>query len=106
MKLHSDDNWSIFFLTLQSFSQIRKIPEGGAEPLALLGLVRLIEWLASSTTLPASEPCCLVVDSGTGATAVGALHRRDLFTAAPVCGISEVVWVVCLEYVLRRLCRT
>eukprot|EP00887_Chlorella_sp_A99_P002469 scaffold10.g2469.t1 len=47
------------------------IPEGAAEPSALLGLVRLAEWLARQPALGSSAAATLVVDSGTGATAAG-----------------------------------
>ena len=49
---------------------IAVIPEGAAEPGALLGLVRLGRWLAELPGL-AGRRVSLVVDSGTGATAVG-----------------------------------
>ena len=48
------------------------IPEGAAAPGALLGLVRLVAWLARhSPMLSAGRHCHVVVDSGTGATATG-----------------------------------
>ena len=46
------------------------IPEGAAEPRALLGLVRQLAWLATQSPL-AGRRGLLVVDSGTGTTAVG-----------------------------------
>lgn len=48
------------------------VPEGAAEPGALLGLIRLVGWLAAHPVL-AGRRCNIVVDSGTGVTATGAL---------------------------------
>ena len=52
--------------------QVHIIPEGAANADALLGFVRLIDYLAQPSVLGRS-PCVLVVDSGTGITATGGL---------------------------------
>ncbi len=44
--------------------------EGAAEPLALLGLIRLVDYLSEPAAL-GRGPCHLVTDCGTGATAIG-----------------------------------
>ena len=51
--------------------RVAVIPEGAAQPEALLGTIRLVAWLARDSELAGRE-CHLVVDSGTGATATGA----------------------------------
>ena len=51
--------------------QVHALQEGAAEPLALLGLIRLVRWLHSSRALSGSQPRSIVIDSGTGVTAVG-----------------------------------
>jgi hypothetical protein len=51
-------------------SQVHVLQEGAAEPLAMLGLMRLIHYLADITRL-GQGPCDLVIDSGTGVTAIG-----------------------------------
>ncbi len=51
--------------------QVHALQEGAAEPLALLGLIRLVDYLSGSEQL-GREPCSIVVDSGTGVTATGA----------------------------------
>ena len=58
-------------LLLTAAQQVHALQEGAAEPLALLGLIRLVQWLHSSDELSGSQPCSIVVDSGTGVTAVG-----------------------------------
>jgi hypothetical protein len=50
---------------------VHALQEGAAEPLALLGLIRLVDYLSGSEQL-GREPCSIVVDSGTGVTATGA----------------------------------
>ena len=48
------------------------VPEGGADGAALLGMLRLIEWLANSSgAVEKGQRCTLVVDSGTGTSAIG-----------------------------------
>ena len=49
------------------------IPEGGSEATAMLGMLRLINWLESSgTVVPKNnQQCTLIVDSGTGTSAIG-----------------------------------
>lgn len=44
--------------------------EGAAEPLALLGLIRLVRHLSGTAAL-GRAPLHLVTDCGTGATAIG-----------------------------------
>ena len=50
--------------------QLYVLPEGGSEPAALLGCIRLIHWLAQPEAL-GPRPLTLVVDCGTGTTAIG-----------------------------------
>ena len=45
--------------------------EGAAEPLALLGLIRLVHYLSEPAAF-GRGPCDLVTDCGTGVTAIGA----------------------------------
>ncbi len=51
-------------------SQIHIIPEGAANADALLGFIRLIDYLAQPSVL-GRAPVNLIVDSGTGITATG-----------------------------------
>ena len=56
--------------------QVAVIPEGGGHPLALLGLVRLVHWLATAPggaglPCPHTTPYHIVTDAGTGTTAIG-----------------------------------
>lgn len=50
---------------------MRALHEGAAEPLALLGLIRLVHYLSEPAAL-GRGPCDLVTDCGTGVTAIGA----------------------------------
>jgi hypothetical protein len=50
---------------------VRALHEGAAEPLALLGLIRLVHYLSEPAAL-GRGPCDLVTDCGTGVTAIGA----------------------------------
>lgn len=50
---------------------VRVVPEGGAEPLALLGSVRFARWLAGQEPFCHARAVELVLDCGTGATAAG-----------------------------------
>lgn len=50
--------------------QVVVIQEGAAEPYALLGILRLVDFLGRQQDL-VRLPQSLVVDCGTGATAVG-----------------------------------
>lgn len=52
--------------------QVHIIPEGAANADALLGFIRLIDYLAQPSVLGRS-PCHLVIDSGTGITATGGI---------------------------------
>jgi hypothetical protein len=54
-----------------SSTQVGLIREGAADAIALLGLVRLAEFLARPEHLGTEQPCEVLVDSGTGVTAVG-----------------------------------
>lgn len=48
------------------------IPEGcGSEASALLGTMRIINWLDTSGTVKSGSKCTFIVDSGTGTTAIG-----------------------------------
>ena len=49
---------------------MQALQEGAAEPLALLGLIRLVRHLSGPTAL-GRAPCHLITDCGTGTTAVG-----------------------------------
>ena len=51
--------------------QVYELAEGAADPLALLGLIRLVQHLATCCKIPSTEPVSIVIDSGTGTTAVG-----------------------------------
>ena len=51
--------------------QLHVLPEGASEPAALLGCIRLVQWLAQPHVL-GPQPLSLVVDCGTGTTATGA----------------------------------
>ena len=50
--------------------QLYVLPEGGCEPAALLGCIRLICWL-SQPHVVGMEPLTLIVDCGTGTMATG-----------------------------------
>jgi 1-aminocyclopropane-1-carboxylate deaminase/D-cysteine desulfhydrase-like pyridoxal-dependent ACC family enzyme len=56
-----------------STSNIAVVPEGASEPSALLGILRLVHWMAHSTSAfpRPHEEARLVIDCGTGTTAVG-----------------------------------
>ena len=65
------------------------IREGAADAAALLGLVRLANFLARPEQLGTEQPCQLLVDSGTGVTATGevltsASGRRLIDAMAPL----------------------
>ncbi len=47
------------------------IREGASDAAALLGIVRLAEFLARPEQLGKDRPCRIFVDSGTGVTATG-----------------------------------
>lgn len=51
--------------------KVAVIPEGGAEASALLGMLRLVDWLATSNVIPEGKECTIIVDSGTGTSAAG-----------------------------------
>lgn len=51
--------------------RVHVLPEGGADPLALPGLVRLVWGLVMTLPEPFRTPYRLVADSGTGVTAIG-----------------------------------
>jgi D-cysteine desulfhydrase len=51
--------------------KIAIIPEGGSEAAAMLGMLRLVNWLHTSGTVQPNKKCTLVVDSGTGTSAIG-----------------------------------
>lgn len=53
---------------------MRALQEGAAEPLALLGLIRLVHYLTDLSDAPFDSAACdIIVDSGTGVTATGGL---------------------------------
>ena len=58
--------------------QVFALAEGGADPFALLGLIRLVQNLALSKTFSPEDDCTLIIDSGTGTTAVGALSSLQI----------------------------
>ncbi|KAA6420287.1 MAG: hypothetical protein FRX49_09771, partial [Trebouxia sp. A1-2] len=51
-------------------SKLHVLPEGGCEPAALLGCIRLVRWLAQPEAV-GPRPLTLIVDCGTGTTAIG-----------------------------------
>ena len=52
-------------------AHVAVIKEGGADPAALLGMLRLAEFLARDDQLGRQLPCNFIVDCGTGVTATG-----------------------------------
>ena len=54
--------------------QVMVIREGAADATALLGLVRLADFLTRPEQLGTEQPCHLFVDSGTGVTATGEVY--------------------------------
>jgi len=52
--------------------QVAVIKEGASDAIALLGIIRLAEFLARPEQLGTERPCRIFVDSGTGVTATGA----------------------------------
>ncbi len=57
--------------------QLHVLPEGGCEPAALLGCIRLVHWLAQPEVI-GPHPLTLIVDCGTGTTAIG-IHASYAF---------------------------
>jgi len=57
--------------------QLHVLPEGGCEPAALLGCIRLVHWLAQPEVV-GPHPLTLIVDCGTGTTAIG-VHASYAF---------------------------
>jgi 1-aminocyclopropane-1-carboxylate deaminase/D-cysteine desulfhydrase-like pyridoxal-dependent ACC family enzyme len=82
--------------TSRSKETIAIIPEGGSDAPALLGMLRLINWLHTSGTVNnTNRKCTLIVDSGTGTSAVGLAlgivlanlpnwHVQGVYLAAPI----------------------
>lgn len=70
------------------------IPEGGSEAAALLGMIRLVNWLNTSGTVQPGNRCALIIDSGTGTSAIGLAlgaalqglpwHVTGVYLAAPL----------------------
>jgi D-cysteine desulfhydrase len=52
-------------------NKVAIIPEGGSEAAALLGMLRLVNWLDTSGSVQPNRHCTLIVDSGTGTSAIG-----------------------------------
>lgn len=67
--------------------QVHLLPEGGSGVHALLGLIRLVGWLAEDM-FSLKDNYILVVDSGTGTTAVG-------MTSKPCEFLSQIPPVTC-----------
>lgn len=63
--------------------QVYSLAEGASNPHALLGMIRLAHYLATSGTLDPNQPCQFVIDSGTGTTAIGTYwHEMQYFTGS------------------------
>lgn len=54
-----------------STGKVAVVKEGGGDAVALLGLIRLIDYLAQPSVFGRKQSLQIVVDSGTGTTAVG-----------------------------------
>ena len=66
------NDYAIALKESQGAGRVAIIPEGGAEAAALLGMLRLVDWLATSAdSIPEGKEITLVVDSGTGTSAAG-----------------------------------
>ena len=76
------------------YDQVGIVPEGAQGPWSMLGMVRLIDWLSSpgegGLPDPRKTEYHLVIDSGTGTSAVGAAVGVQLL------GLPWVVWGVML----------
>ena len=70
---------------LLSPAQVAVLPEGGATPLALLGLVRAIESLAQHPQANPSQPLNIVVDCGTGMLRACIWFHMCALNAVDVC---------------------
>lgn len=57
--------------SLPDNAKVAVIPEGASDADALPGLVRMVRWLADSGALGPTQEQVIVVDSGTGTTAIG-----------------------------------
>ena len=57
-------------------SQVAVIREGGSDPAALLGMLRLAHFLAEERELGQHTPCNFIVDCGTGVSAIGERELR------------------------------
>ena len=78
MPISASREWSCQQLSLFcEISQVSVIEEGAASPLACLGLIRLVAHLAETWGTD-DEDVTIIVDSGTGTTAIG----RSLGTPA------------------------
>ena len=60
------------------YAQYYDLAEGAADPIEILGSIRLICHLADTLAFPTDRECSLVVDSGTGTTAVGDSNSQNL----------------------------
>jgi len=60
-------------------ARVAVVPEGSSEAAALLGMVRLVHWMAGSGEIGPGDRGTLVVDSGTGTSAVGETHKHPTF---------------------------
>ena len=63
-------------------AQVAVIKEGASDAAALLGIIRLAEFLARPAQLGTDRPCRIFVDSGTGVTATGEDRLSDLLSVS------------------------
>ena len=75
------------------------IPEGGGEAAALLGCIRLVDWLAQPQVL-GPDPLTLVLDCGTGTTATGwccfvpvKVVHKSIGDSAPFSVLAGTIWL-------------
>lgn len=52
-------------------ARVAVLSEGGVDPLSLLGMVRMVHWIVESGTADPERPMTIVIDSGTGTSAIG-----------------------------------
>jgi D-cysteine desulfhydrase len=66
------DSYAASLHEWEDAARVSVVAEGGSEPSALLGMVRLVAWLAESGAAGnANQPLNIVIDSGTGTSAAG-----------------------------------
>ena len=52
-------------------ARVAVLSEGGVDPLSLFGMIRLVYWLATSGAVDPESLVTIVIDSGTGTSAIG-----------------------------------